>query len=396
MAEQNFPKLSQLKEIFLQEYESQINQSSPDNNKSFLRINSAIMAIIAMLMQREVQTNTKENLAITASRDGLIKIGIEYDVLIKEEVAAILTVDQPATNGTVVPAGTNWTGDSNDLLYYNAIEITASGGSVTGDITCRTAGVVGNLEVADTLTISRNIAGLDTLVADVTIIATTGADAEDTEDYRQRVLDVIRAPGGGGNSADYRNWAQEASNVVRAFPYSGLPWDDPLTPGEPPNRTVYIEADTSIDPDGIPTQQVLDDAEDSIITDPDTGQDRQPLGLTNDTLYVEPIRRTAFYLLITNAVFVNGTDAQVKSDIDTAVTNYFLSLNPYVQGLDTNEDRNDKVTNPSVSEAVQQVLSANSASASRVQYGDTPGVYLADDYQLGQGEKGKSGGITYG
>lgn len=391
---QTFPTISELKAQFLQEYESQIGQSSPLNNKAYLRIKSAVMAGIATLMQREVQTNTKENLAISASRAGLITIGNEYDLLIKDEQAAIIDATIPATTGTVIPAGTNFSGDDNGLLYYNAAPVTAAAGIATLELTCRTLGVVGNLIAAQTLTISRNIAGVTGLTATVTGTDTAGADAEDTEDYRQRVLDIIRAPGGGGNSADYRNWAQEAANVVRAFPYAGLPFDDPLAPGAPPERTVYIEASTDIDPDGIPDAATLAAALASITTDPVTSQDRQPLGLTNDTLYVEPIRRTAFYNLITNAVFIAGTEAQVKADITTALNQYYLSLNPFVQGLDIDADRNDKITPTSVSEIVQGVLAANSASADRVQFGDGVGVTL-DNYQLGQGEKAKNGGTTY-
>jgi len=389
-----FPTISELRAQFLLEYESQIGQSAPLNNKALLRIKAKVMAGIATLMQREVQTNTKENLAISASRAGLITIGNEYDLPIKDEQAAIVDATLPATTGTVIPAGTNFSGDDNGLLYYNAAPITAAADVATLELTCRTLGVVGNLNVSQTLTISRNIAGLLSLTATVTGTDTAGADAEDTEDYRQRVLDIIRAPGGGGNSADYRNWAQEAANVVRAFPYSGLPWDDPLAPGEPPERTVYIEADTDIDPDGIPDAPTLAAALASIETDPITGQDRQPLGLTSDTLYVEPIRRTSFYMLITNAVFVAGTDAQVKADIATALDQYFLGLAPFVAGLDADADRNDMITSVSVGEIVQGVLAANSASADRVQFGDGVGVYL-DNYQLGQGEKAKNGGITY-
>ncbi|RKY04150.1 MAG: hypothetical protein DRP56_10410, partial [Planctomycetota bacterium] len=180
---QTFPTISELKAQFLQEYESQIGQSSPINNKAYLRIKSAVMAGIATLMQREVQTNTKENLAISASRAGLITIGNEYDLPIKEEQAAIVDATIPATNGTVIPAGTNFSGDDNGLLYFNAVPVTAAASVATLELACRTLGVVGNLNVSQTLTISRNIAGVTGLTATVTGTDTSGADAEDTEDY---------------------------------------------------------------------------------------------------------------------------------------------------------------------------------------------------------------------
>jgi hypothetical protein len=66
----------------------------------------------------------------------------------------------------------------------------------------------------------------------------------------------------------------------------------------PGHVTVYVEADDSIDADGIPTVALLSDTRDTITTDPVTGIDRPSLGLVDDNLFVEPIIRTAIYLEI--------------------------------------------------------------------------------------------------
>ncbi|GAJ05881.1 unnamed protein product, partial [marine sediment metagenome] len=71
MAQQNFPSFSELQEIFIQKFESLLAQDSPFNNKAFNRIVSFILAMIAMLMQREVGINTKNNFALTADREHL-------------------------------------------------------------------------------------------------------------------------------------------------------------------------------------------------------------------------------------------------------------------------------------------------------------------------------------
>jgi len=391
-----FPAAIELFNTFLAKFESKINQDSPLNDKAFLRIESKNQAITAVLLQKEVIKAQKENLAITASREGLISIGSEYDLPIKDAVSTVLNATLPATSGSgaQVPAGTNFTGDNNGILYFNGDIATEVAGVITLQLTSRTAGVIGNLPDADTLTISRQIPAVE-LTATITSTETTGADEEETEVYRQRVLDIIRAPGGGGNSADFRNWAQEQEGVTRAFPYSGVAFDDPLFPGgSPPDRTVYVEADTSIDIDGIAPTSLLDDTKDTIITDPDTNQHRQPLGLTNDTLFVVSIRRTDIFTEIRNATFLTGTESQVKADIDTALTNYYLSLQPFVEGLDIDEDRNDLITDLTVSRTVQDILSANGASAEAVAFGLIPSSFLPS-YQLGQGEKAKNAGVTY-
>jgi len=387
----SFPTLLQLKNTFLLTYESKIGQNSPLNDKAFLRLTSSIWAVIGTLLQKEVITAQRENLAITASRTGLIRIGNEYDLPIKAAVSTVLNVTLPATTGVQIPAGTNFTGTDNGILYFNAEVATSVGGVVTFQLTSRTPGAIGNLAAAQTLDISRQIPGAE-LIATVVTVETTGADEEETEVYRQRVLDIIRAPGGGGNSADFRNWAQQQEGVTRAYPYSGATF--PAVGGSPPERVVYIEADTSIDVDGIAPQSLLDDTKLTIITDPDTLQHRQPLGITNDTLDVVSIRRTSFLTEIRNSLFLNGTEAAVKAKVDTAVTNYFLSLNPFVVGLDIDADRNDLITDFTITEVVQDVLRANGASAEGIGFKLITGSFLPS-FQLGQGEKAKNGGVSY-
>jgi len=389
-----FPTATELFNLFLGNFESKINQDSPLNDKAFLRIESKNQSITAVLLQKEVVKAQRENLAITASRSGLILIGLEYELPIKVAVSTILNVTLPATTGVQIPAGTNFTSDDTGIIYFNTEIVISVADLITFQITSRTPGVIGNLEAAQTLTISRQISGAE-LTATVITVETTGANAEETEVYRQRVLDIIRAPGGGGNSADFRNWAQQQEGVTRAYPYAGIAFGSPGFPGgSPPDRTVYIEADTSIDIDGIAPQSLLDDTKLTIITDPVTLQHRQPLGLTNDTLFVVSIRRTGIFTEIRSAVFQDGTEAQVKTDINTALNNYYLGLNPFVDGLDIVADRNDLITALTVSRTVQDVLTANGASAQTVAFGLIPASFIPS-FQLGQGEKTKNAGVTY-
>lgn len=392
---QNFPTAAALKQIFQGLYELQVGQDSPINDKADIRIRSSAWAIIASLMNREVIDSTLQNFILTASRETLINVfGREYVLPIKEEISAVLTADFPATTGTVIDAGTDFVADDTGIVYFNAVPVTAAAGNAALELTCRTPGVVGNLNIGQTLSTSRVYPG-STGTATVTGTTTTGADAEDTEDYRQRLLDIARAPGGGGNSADFRNWAQLQEGVARAYPYSGLPLDDPGFPGAPPERTVYIEADESIDPDGIAPQPLLDATKATIITDADTSRHRQPLGLTNDTLYVESITRSSFYVTITGLTTPTGQEAQVQSEIESAIDSYFTALSPFIQGLDIDADRNDLITAAAITKPVQQVLEANSSSIQDLEFSDLPGTGSLPEYQLNMGEKAKTGSVTY-
>jgi uncharacterized phage protein gp47/JayE len=148
----------------------------------------------------------------------------------------------------------------------------------------------GNLDNGEELSISSQIAGAQT-VATVTATVTLGVDEESDADYRPRVLFSQRAVTGGGNATDHKIWAEAVTGVRRAFPFSGRPASEGTS--YPGDRTVYVEAVTTIDADGLAPPSLLADVRDAINTDPDTGLSRSLLGLTDATLWVESIIRTS-------------------------------------------------------------------------------------------------------
>ncbi len=375
--------------------EAALNQTTPLNDKAFNRVLSATEAIMFTSLYKFGLDRTIQVLATTANREGLIVLGNEYGVNIKVAVSAVLTITLPGTNGTIIPATNEFTGNSNGVRYSVDASATVTGGIATISVTANQSGVIGNLNNGETLTISNQVAGAET-VATVTATTTTGAEEEATESYRTRILDVIRAPGGGGNSADYRNWAQEVAGVARAYPYSGLP-AALLLDSSPAERTVYVESTTDIDSDGIPPQSLLDQVRDSITTDPSTGLSRQPLGLTDDTLFIEAIFRTSFFVQITGLTVDASIEATVKAEIDTQLAAYFRGIAPFIDGVDAPIDRKDLITDLTVSNVVQDVLLSTGGTAQSVAFDILLGGSLPE-YQLGQGETAKLSdvnGVTY-
>jgi hypothetical protein len=358
------PTVKEIKNQNVANIEGEINQTTPSNDKAYNKVIGGMEAILQKSLYNFSIDRAKQNLALTATFDDLDKLGAEYGVTRKEAVSTVLTATLPGTNGTTISSIANFVGDANGVRYGNDASV---------DIGTPTSGVA---EM--------------TLTAE---ILTTGTEREEDDDYRIRILDVIRAPGGGGNAADYRNWAQEVAGVVRAYPYGG----DPAGSGSPPERTVYVEADTTVDPDGIPTQSLLDDVRESITYDPETGQTRQPLGLTDDTLFVEPITRTEFFVQIRSLTVDPSIETAVKDEIETQLTSYFRALRPFVDGVDAKIDDNSLITDLTVSDVVQDVLKANGGSAQAVSFGVSFGDSIPE-YQLGQGETAKIGevnGVTY-
>lgn len=388
------PTTKEIKELNLAVLELALNQTSPLNEKAFLRVLAAMEAQAYTGIYKLIAERTLQNLALTATGSDLDRIGQEYGVIRKPAEAAVLTISLPATNGTVIPATIDYVGDSNSVRYFPATSVIAAGGAAVSDVTAETLGVIGNLNVSDTLTIGTQVAGATT-VATVTVILNIGAEEETDDVYRERVLNAIRSTTGGGNAADHKIWSEEVAGVKQAYPYSGTPTGPP--PGidassVPADRTVFVEADTTIDPDGIAPTSLLDEVRVSINNDPVTGASRPPLGLTDSTLFVESILRTEVDVTITGLTTPLGAETQVKADIDTALAVYFLVITMFVPAIDLPSTRNDLITELTISEIVQDVLTVNASSAESISI-DVGGPVT--DYQLLEGELAKLGTTTY-
>lgn len=386
------PTTKEQKDKALAEFESQLGQNAPINAKAFLRVLSSIEAALSAGLYKYASDRAQQALVLTATNGGLDNLGNNYGVVRKAAEAAQFTIELPATNGTVIPVTVDFVGDSNGIRYSNDSAQVAAGGVATLNVTAKQTGAIGNLQIGDTLTIGTTVAGAESQ-ATITVVTNTGVERESDELYRARILTVIRSVPGGGNSADYRIWAQEVAGVARAYPFSGNPVGS-ATPSAPPERTVYVEATTDIDPDGLAPPSLLAEVRSSITTDPETGEARQPLGLTDDTLYVESIIRTGFYVQISDLQVSSSKLSQVQADIETSLALYFSSVRPFVDGLDPTIDRNDAITDPSVSSVVNDVATAAGGSVGAIIFDVTPGTSIPR-YQLNQNELAKLSGVSF-
>jgi uncharacterized phage protein gp47/JayE len=383
------PTLQQLYEAHLSRLESQIGQDSPINDKAFLRVLAATEAGLDIGHYKYAADAALQNFALTATNAGLDRIGNDNSTPRKQAETAVLTATLPATTGTVVPVNREFVADANGLRYRTESEVTAVAGVATITIRCVETGTNGNLEIGDTLQISSQISGAET-EATVTVIDTSGVDKESDTEYRPRVLFAQRAITGGGNATDHKIWAESVTGVKRAFPYAGKP-SGVSYPGD---RTVYVEATTSINADGIAPSGLLDSVRAAINTDPNTGLSRELLGLTNDTLYVQSIIRTEIFVEIRDLSVSAEKEFLCKNDIQTALSLYLRAIAPYVDGVDLAQERSDSITTLTMSEIIQDVLFSYGATAQGVGFGLVIGTFVPL-YFLNPGELTKLGGIIY-
>lgn len=122
------------------------------------------------------------------------------------------------TNGTVVPAGTIFR-RADGAEYATTAEATIASSAATLTLTAIEAGQAGNASANTTLSIVTPIAGLNAAATVTASGLTSGADIEDDDSLRARVLARIQQPPHGGARHDYIAWAKEVPGVTRAWCY---------------------------------------------------------------------------------------------------------------------------------------------------------------------------------
>lgn len=217
MPDPNIPTTEEINDRIISDIESKINQSTPLLFKAFNRVLAAALAGVFTIEYKYGQWAKKQIFTITQDADSLELKGDQYDIPRKDAQASELTADFTGdTDGTIIPAGQQFRGNANGLLYSvkDALEIAA--GIVSGSVECLTSGEIGNLINGSILTILQPISGLDN---QATISATIieGEDQESIEDYRARIQEREKTPPQGGALIDYVIWAKEVEGITRAF-----------------------------------------------------------------------------------------------------------------------------------------------------------------------------------
>lgn len=294
---------------------------------------------------------------------------------------AVLTIEIDVLNQTgTLPAGAQLLRADTGVIYLTQSPVTLDAATKTVDVIASSdqdgnggAGVLGNLEVNDTLEFANpqsNVAQ----VATVTAVVTTAADAETTAAYRQRVLDRFQKKPQGGAYADYEQWAEEVEGVINAYPYTG-------DPGE---VDVYVEVSTSIDADGIPDSAKLQEVIDSINLDVAGDATRRPVNAAVNAL---AITRTAFDVNITG--LTADDPVALRTELNTGIDEYFRTREPFIEGLSV-LPRKDRISQADLGGVVAGIVAAAGGSFTALEL--VKDSVIITIYPLGEGEKAKLNG----
>ncbi|MGH8426390.1 MAG: baseplate J/gp47 family protein [Gammaproteobacteria bacterium] len=154
----------------------------------------------------------------TAENDWLERWAAIWTVGRKGAGAAQGNLLLTGTNGAILPAGSSYT-RSDGALYTTDADATIVAGTATVAVTASLAGVAGDTDANSTLTLVSSVTGIDAAATVDADGIEGGADIEDDDSLRVRLLDRIGAPPTGGSDPDYVAWAEEVAGVTRAWVY---------------------------------------------------------------------------------------------------------------------------------------------------------------------------------
>lgn len=229
---------------------------------SVLRVISDSMAGLAHLTLRYIDWLSRQFLPDTAETEWLDRHGDLWLVNAdgstgrKEATLATGTVIAIGTQGTVVPLGTVFRGDGDQGFESTALTVVDS---LPTSIPVRAlvSGITGNLEPGTTLGFETPILNINSSVT-VEVIS-GGADRENDDDLRARVLLRIQNPPMGGDALDYAVWALQVPGVTRA-------WASPIEMGPGSVTVRFMMDDLRADVNGFPNAADVQTVRDYLAT----------------------------------------------------------------------------------------------------------------------------------
>lgn len=190
---------------------------------------------------------SRQKFATTADGDMLDAIGEQYALNRRPATAARGVLDIVGPVGATIDPGTVFTRSDGAIYTTDAVLILSGAGLGSVAITAAATGPGSNTVPAATM--GAAAVALTSATVDADGIG-GGADVEDHESYRARILFRLRNPPHGGAAHDYIAWAMAVPGITRAW----------VAPGALGVGTVslWVMADANGTPDGVPMGSELE------------------------------------------------------------------------------------------------------------------------------------------
>ena len=182
-----------------------------------------VLALAGFELEQRRAWLVKQLFASTADQVWLVRHGFELGLTLDPAAFALGSASGPAPAGLTVPAGLQYM--RGDGVVFDVIAAaTTSGATVTLDLEADSAGASGNTDAGTTLTLLDPADAPAGTPVQIAVLAASdgsglsgGADEEDIETFRARVLYRKRNPPMGGSAADYAEWVQAAVSGATAY-----------------------------------------------------------------------------------------------------------------------------------------------------------------------------------
>lgn len=349
---------------------------------------SNVFAGVWVLLDKRIEWMTSQMFIVSASAKEISLLGYRMTPLFRwgeqlgvglpkkataAEFQIQLTITDVSLNGDSLPEGLSFNNTETQYTYSTITENTIVYPFTYVNVKASDSqdgknglGVNGNMQKGEYIIMNTTIEGIEPNAL-IYEINRSGTDAENVEtDYRNRVAKAMYDSGKGGSLKDFQTWGENIPGVINSFPYTGLPGA----------VSVYIEVDSSLNPDGIPPQDKIDETQNYIDT-------VKPMACT-PTIF--GITRIPVDVAITGLVASNLAD--VKANILEGLTNYFRSLEPYIESL-SKEPIANVINVAIVTGVVSEIVTASGGRITSLTLSTGQTHVLAD------GQKAKLGQITY-
>lgn len=187
-------------------------------NENLLYVLSKVVAMAIHLVEFRAAYIYRQIFTSTADELHLLRQAYEFGMAKKPASAASGRILTTGTPGTVYPAGIGFL--SGNVLYRSVSDAEANGdGDLSLQVVAETTGALTNRE-ADAVVTLVDPALYPTIGANATVGSAGiggGADAENKESLRARILHRKRYPPQGGAYTDYERFALEIPGVVKAW-----------------------------------------------------------------------------------------------------------------------------------------------------------------------------------
>lgn len=350
------PTIVELNEALAADLRSKLNLSDEDLKKVLNAFNAVLSAQFKLLnlYLSDIQNNVFPDTADLAVFGGTLERHGQIHLNRNPNPATVGVYELEVTGevGSVLRSGLTFKSNEDALnagqLFVLDAEYTIVAGTNIIEVRALGSGTDFALDLADELTITEPVIGIDQ-IATVTTILEQPTASESTANYRQAILDAIQLEPQGGAKTDYRLWAADAPGVRRVYPY--------VRANNAGIVDVYVEAteEDSTDDLGTPSAALLAEVLAVIELDPDVTKPINERGRRP----IQAIVETQTITLIPVDVEVIGlieNSAAITAAIRTNIEVFLRSVRPFISGADLLRDRNDILYSAGLQAVVTDVL----------------------------------------